>query len=229
MTQPTLMMQVFKRLKSEGRWDEAEPVRNDLATRARDLRLKGQDAQNYTYTELAKKYPPLDGSKPETAISEDPANERKPSKPAKQQLETGDAARFSTAADVAPFPVQDVAPFSKSGDLSVSGLSKIPENWGDLPSNAQLSAEVSWVQANRLRVVRETADGVVVDLSRALSSAPSYATLGWLETSIKTYAKFVDVAAKATATQDSEAAEIRREQQSIEEVRRLLASMLEAD
>jgi hypothetical protein len=221
MTKQTLMMTVFKRLKAENRWDEAEPVRDELATRARDLRLKGQDAQNYTYTELAKKYPPLDGSKPETAISEDPANERKPSKPAKQQLETGDAARFSTAADVAPF--------SKSGDLSVSGLSKIPENWGDLPSNAQLSAEVSWVQANRLRVVRETADGVVVDLSRALSPAPSYATLGWLETSIKTYAKFVDVAAKATATQDSEAAEIRREQQSIEEVRRLLASMLEAD
>jgi hypothetical protein len=68
---------------------------------------------------------------------------------------------------------------------------------------------------------------VVVDLSRALSPAPSYATLGWLETSIKTYAKFVDVAAKATSTQDDEQAEVRREIQSIEEVRKLLASMLE--
>jgi hypothetical protein len=174
-------------------------------------------------------FPPLDGSKPETAISEEPANEKKPSKPAKQQPEKGDAARFSTSVDVAPFPPEDVAPFSQKGDLSVSGLSKIPENWSDLQSNAALSAEVSWVQANRLRVVRETADGVVVDLSRALSPAPSYAALGWLETSIKTYAKFVDVAAKATASQDGEAAEVRREQQSIEEVRRLLASMLEAD
>ena len=128
---------------------------------------------------------------------------------------------------MAPFPSEDVAPFSKSGDMSVSGLSKIPANWGDLPSNAALSAEVSWVQANRLRVVRETADGVVVELSRSLSPAPSYAALGWLETSIKTYAKFVDVAAKATASQDGEAAEVRREIQSIEEVRRLLASMLE--
>ena len=110
---------------------------------------------------------------------------------------------------------------------NVTGLSDIPASWGELPANASLQAEVSWVQANRLRCVRETPDCVVVDLSRALSPAPSYATLGWLETSIKTYAKFVDVAAKATAIQDGEAAEIRREIQSIEEVRRLLASMLE--
>lgn len=109
----------------------------------------------------------------------------------------------------------------------IHGLSEIPAGWPTLPSNASLQAEVSWVQANRLRVVRESSDCVVVDLSRALSPAPSYATLGWLETSIKTYAKFVDVAAKATSTQDDEQADIRREQQSIEEVRRLLAQMLE--
>lgn len=110
---------------------------------------------------------------------------------------------------------------------NVTGLSDIPASWGELPANASLHAEVSWVQANRLRCVRETSDCVVVDLSRALSAAPSYATLGWLETSIKTYSKFVDVAAKATSTQDDEQVEIRREQQSIEEVRRLLAQMLE--
>jgi hypothetical protein len=110
---------------------------------------------------------------------------------------------------------------------NVTGLSDIPASWGELPANASLQAEVSWVQANRRRCVRETPDCVVVDLSRALSPAPSYATLGWLETSIKTYAKFVDVAAKATSTQDDEQAEVRREIQSIEEVRKLLASMLE--
>ena len=113
-------------------------------------------------------------------------------------------------------------------DTRIHGLSEIPAGWPTLPANASLQAEVSWVQANRLRCVRETSDCVVVDLSRALSPAPSYATLGWLETSIKTYAKFVDVAAKATSTQDDEQADIRREQQSIEEVRRLLASMLES-
>jgi len=110
---------------------------------------------------------------------------------------------------------------------NVTGLSDIPTSWGELPANASLQAEIAWCQANRLRCVRETPDRVVVDLSRALSPAPSYAALGWLETSIKTYAKFVDVAAKATASNDGEQAEIRREQQSIDEVRRLLAEMLE--
>lgn len=121
-----------------------------------------------------------------------------------------------------------MAPLFSDSEFSVAGLSEIPANWGDLPSNASLQSEVSWVQANRLRVVRETSDRVIVDLSRALSPAPSYATLGWLETSIKTYSKFVDVAARATASQDNEASDIRREQQSIDEVRRLLASMLES-
>lgn len=110
---------------------------------------------------------------------------------------------------------------------NVTGLSDIPASWGELPSNASLQSDIAWCQANRLRCVREMSDRVVVDLSRALSPAPSYAALGWLETSIKTYAKFVDVAAKATATQDDEQADIRREQQSIEEVRRLLSQMLE--
>lgn len=110
---------------------------------------------------------------------------------------------------------------------NVTGLSDIPTSWGELPANASLQAEIAWCQANRLRCVRETSDRVVVDLSRALSPAPSFAALGWLETSIKTYAKFVDVAAKATASNDGEQAEIRREQQSIDEVRRLLAEMLD--
>lgn len=228
MTKQTLMMQVYKRIKAEGRWEgEAELYRNELATRARRDGLKGIDAQNWTYQELAKKYPPKDGSQPEAAINEEPQNDQPAGKRQKDDQEAGNAAVFSSAVAAPNSAVQDVAPFPKSGDLAVSGLSKIPANWGDLSSNAPLSAEVSWVQANRLRVVRETADGVVVDLSRALSPAPSYAALGWLETSIKTYAKFVDVAAKATSTQDGEAADIRREIQSIEEVRRLLASMLD--
>ena len=96
----------------------------------------------------------------------------------------------------------------------------------DASANASLQAEIAWCQANRLRCVRETSDRVVVDLSRALSPAPSYAALGWLETSIKTYAKFVELAAKATSTQDNLQADIRREIQSIEEVRKLMASML---
>ena len=113
-------------------------------------------------------------------------------------------------------------------DTRIQGLSEIPSDWPPLADNASLQAEIGWCQANRLRVVEESASGVVtVHLVRARTPAPSWAALGWLETSIKTYAKFVDVAARATAVQDGEAADIRREIQSIEEVRRLLASMLE--
>jgi hypothetical protein len=113
-------------------------------------------------------------------------------------------------------------------DTRIQGLSEIPSDWPPLADNASLQAEIGWCQANRLRVVEESASGVVtVHLVRARTPAPSWAALGWLETSIKTYAKFVDVAARVTAVQDGEAADIRREIQSIEEVRRLLASMLE--
>jgi hypothetical protein len=227
MSQPTLMMIVFKRLKAEGRWDEAEPIRNELATQARANGLKGKDAQDWTYQQLARKYPPKDGSSPEGMEDEEPPAGQTKDKRKMEEQQAGDASSFSSSKDVAPFPLEAVAPLSSKADFSVVGLGEIPGNWGDLPANAPLSAEVSWVQANRLRVVRETSERVIVDLSKSLSPAPSYATLGWLETSIKTYAKFVDVAAKATSTQDGEAAEIRREQQSIEEVRRLLASMLE--
>lgn len=220
MSQPTLMMIVFKRLKAEGRWDEAEPIRNDLATQARANGLKGKDAQDWTYRELAKKYPPKDGSNPEGMETEEPPGSKTEDKRQAEESQAGDAGLFSSS--------EAAAPLSSEAEFSVVGLGEIPGNWGDLPANAPLSAEVSWVQANRLRCVRETSERVVVDLSKALSPAPSYATLGWLETSIKTYAKFVDVAAKATSSQDGEAAEIRREQQSIEEVRRLLASMLES-
>jgi len=113
-------------------------------------------------------------------------------------------------------------------DTRIQGPSEIPSDWPPLADNASLQAEIGWCQANRLRVVEERANGViVVHLDRARTPAPSWAALGWLETSIKTYSKFVDVAAKATSTQDDEQAEVRREQQSIEEVRRLLTQMLE--
>lgn len=105
----------------------------------------------------------------------------------------------------------------------VTGLSDIPEDWPQLPANATLQVEIAWVSANRLRV----RDGSGVDLSRALSPAPSYSALSWLETSILFPAKFADISVKATANQDDEKEEIRREKMSIEEVRGILAEMLE--
>jgi len=91
-------------------------------------------------------------------------------------------------------------------DGQIRGLSDLPDDWPELPANASLSAEVGWVQANRLRIVEDMPAGpTVVHLDHALSPDPSWSALGWLETSIRSYAKFVDVAAKATASADGDA------------------------
>ena len=84
-----------------------------------------------------------------------------------------------------------------------------------------LQAEIAWVPANRLRV----RSGSGVDLSRALSPAPSYSALSWLETSILFPSKLTDISVKATAQQDDEWEG--REKLAIEEIRGLLAEMLE--
>ena len=108
----------------------------------------------------------------------------------------------------------------------IRGLSDLPEDWPELPANASLSVEVAWVQANRLRIMTEHPGGATsVHLDQALSPAPSWAALGWLETSIRSYAKYVDVAARATATADGEAGVVRRERMAIDEVRALLDEM----
>jgi hypothetical protein len=109
-------------------------------------------------------------------------------------------------------------------DQGVSGLGDLPPDWPPLPANAQLQVEIAWVTANRLRV----RSGSGVDLSRALSPAPSYSALSWLETSILFPSKFADISVKATAQQDDEREHIRREKMSIEEIRSILAEMLDA-
>lgn len=109
-------------------------------------------------------------------------------------------------------------------DTRVQGLSEIPAGWPPLPANATLQAEISWVTANRLRV----RDGTGVDLSKALSPAPSYSALSWLETSILFPSKFADISVKATSQQDDEREHIRREKMSIEEIRGILKEMLDS-
>ena len=110
---------------------------------------------------------------------------------------------------------------------NVTGLSDIPASWGQLPANASLQAEIAWCQANRLWVVEEKPNGAtVVHLGLARTPAPSWSALGWLETSIRAYAKYVDVAAKVTATQQDEQDLVRRERMAIDEIRSLLAEMV---
>lgn len=130
----------------------------------------------------------------------------------------------SSAPEPAPNPVATEPVAAPAADLGVSGLGEIPANWPELPANAPLPIEIAWVTANRLKVRR----GNGVDLSRALSPAPSYSALSWLETSILFPAKFADISVKATAETDDEKEFIRREKLAIEEIRSILKEMLDA-
>jgi hypothetical protein len=122
----------------------------------------------------------------------------------------------------APEPVAESTIVEKPSE-EVSGLGDLPGSWGTLPANASLQVEIAWVSANRLRV----RSGSGVDLSRALSPAPSYSALSWLETSILFPSKFADISVKATAGQEDEREGVRREKLAIEEIRGLLAEMLD--
>jgi hypothetical protein len=108
----------------------------------------------------------------------------------------------------------------------IKGLGDIPPAWPSLPGNAALSVELGWVQANRLSVVEELASGGTrVHLDRAHEPAPSRSAIGWLETSIRSYAKFVEVAAKVSGSGDEDGEQVKREKLAIEEIRGLLAEM----
>ena len=125
-----------------------------------------------------------------------------------------------------PAAVAEVTLSQPSGGYPLQGLGDIPDDWPELPDNASLPAEIGWVQAQRLRIVEERPSGAtVVHLDRARSPAPSWAALGWLETSVRSYAKFVDVVAKSMATAQDEATTVRRERLRIEEMREILAEM----
>jgi hypothetical protein len=194
-----------KRLQAEGRWfGQAEQTRNDLMAEAKAGGMTKAQAQAWTYSELDKMYPPVQA------------------KPA----EAGEGF-VGIKGVTATKPIYIGSSDADSGQIQ--GLSNVPEDWPDLPSNASLAVEIGWVQANRLRMVTEKPGGAtVVSLSKALSPAPSWAALGWLETSIRSYAKFVDVAAKVSGADSDEGAVMKRERRSVDEVKALLASMEEA-
>jgi hypothetical protein len=112
-------------------------------------------------------------------------------------------------------------------DTRIGGLDAIPKDWPELPGNVSLGQEIAWVQAERLRVVKEQANGSVkVDLSKARVPAPSMAALSWLETSIRSYAKFVEVASKQASSGQDEAEFVRRERMAIGEIRSILQEMM---
>lgn len=176
-----------------------------LRREARAAGMTRRGAIAYATTEVQRLFPPE--PPPEPVIVEDLSVEDPP-----EVLPT----IGTSSVAVVPAPPAD--------DQGVSGLSTLPAHWPELPANAQLQVEIAWVTANRLRV----RSGTGVDLSKALSPAPSYSALSWLETSILFPAKFADISVKATADNDSEKEFIRREKLAIEEIRSILGEMLEA-
>ena len=123
-------------------------------------------------------------------------------------------------------PIAVEAP--EPGESGVSGLGDLPDDWPQLPASASLAAEVQWVQSSRIDVAEKLpGGGIRVHLERADHPAPSKSALSWLETALLFPAKFADVAVKVTQNQEDEREHVRREKLAIDEIRELLAEMVE--
>jgi hypothetical protein len=131
--------------------------------------------------------------------------------------------QLAVAAETPP-PAESPKPES----MPLQGLGSIPESWPPLPDNASLQAELGWVQSQRLSIVEERGNRTIVRLELASTPAPSKAALGWLETSIRSYAKYVDVVSRTLAGAQDEQESIRRERMAIEDIRALLREMRQA-
>lgn len=126
-----------------------------------------------------------------------------------------------------PPPEPDDAPEPPPpDDGQLQGLGSIPPDWPPLPATATLQADLQWVQSNRLYIVVSDPGGsTTVHLAHAHEPAPSRAALGWLETSIRAYAKYVDVVARSMRDEEDEQEHVRRERMRIEDIRGLLREM----
>lgn len=219
-------IEVSRRIRRQGQWSEAEPFRDQYMREARQSGMTLDDARQWSYAKLDEQFPAQEPP-PDERADDNQASKRPQDadNQTEKEREAGGGANLTDSADATDTQAPESSARAQGESAAVSGLGEIPEDWPQLASNATLSAEIQWVQANRLSVVRETRDGVTVDLSRAMTPAPSWAALGWLETSIRAYAKFVDVAAKASATLEDEREMVKRERLAIDEIRSLLAEM----
>lgn len=197
--------EIRDRLLMRDDWRQISKLAKEMRSECNRKRMAAEDREDFVWSELDRLYPPepkatcvtlLDSPKPS------PVND----------LQDSSTVRFAASG-------------SDSG--RVQGLGDLPPGWPELPANASLAAEIGWVQANRLYVVEELdRGGTRVHLDRAHEPAPSRAAIGWLETSIRSYAKYVEVAAKATGAGQDEQAQERQERMDLEDVRSLLAEMI---
>lgn len=193
---------VSLRLSREGRWTpEVQGLRTQLIKDAMKAGLSNASAKLWAYAELDRMYPPE--PKPDPKCQNDTLNESQ----AGQEVTT---------------------PKSEQG--TIKGLGAFPADWPELPGTASLKAELSWCQANRLLVISTEPSGASrVDLSKAQGPAPSMATLSWLETCIRSHAKYLDAVTKALTSASDEQASVRRERMAIDEIDALLAEMEAAE
>ena len=231
---------VYKRLIADGRWAEAAAIKDRLIRESRQRGMSKDDAAEAAYRTIDAMFPAaghatpssqaestVDDAAMQTATfsdggnEEQPGDDRQPREGQQPRAGQGDGSFLDEQRPTAA----STGERGGRGESTVTGLSSIPADWPQLPPNASLGAEVAWVLANRIRVIREDKDGAVVDLTKALIPAPSYAALGWLETSIRAFAKFVDVSARASASGQDEADKVKRERLQIAEIRSLLEQM----
>jgi hypothetical protein len=193
---------VRERLMATPEWPKVKAVLAEMRADPKLAPLSAEAREQFIWAELDRLYPPMR----ETA-----------STPKSATPDPDTTCEISKAQSSALLP--------DSG--RVQGLGDLPPGWPELPANASLTAEIGWVQANRLYVVEELErGGTRVRLDRAHEPAPSRAAIGWLETSIRSYAKYVEVAAKATGAGQDEQAQERAERLDLDDVRALLAEML---
>jgi hypothetical protein len=214
--QPPRKVAVTARLTAEGRWSEAAPHRDQFMREAKATGMSKASAQDWAYAMLDDLFPPLGSTGKTQNAWKNSENCDGSQGMHRGQGEVGDRPSYVDVTSENQ---------ARTREAGITGLSKIPADWPQLPPNASLSVEIQWALANRIRCVDESSDCVVVDLSQALTPAPSYAALGWLETSARAFAKFVDVAAKATSQAQDDQEIVRRERLAIGEIRSLLAEM----
>lgn len=247
-----LKVTLKNRLEREGRWNEAEQVRNELMRHARTvLKLPKDTAQDWTYDELNRRYPPIEPPKDQQTTNETTQIDQQTPQELPNYQHDDNNARIDNGQNQAKNDKDQDGTIAGGDSLTITGkrrklentegygnsrppardtvigIAKIPTSWPSLPANASLGEEIQWVQANRMRVVVEKPEGIRVYLKRSLSPAPSHAALGWLETSIRAYTKYCEIAAKAANSVEDVRDMVRRERLKIEEVRSLLAEMLE--
>lgn len=224
-------LKVTQRLSREGRWAEVEPVRDAMMREARQGGMTKEQAQEWTYAELDRMYPPLPKPEPELVTEQDEVTQaEQPAEDATVAVAVEQSAEGAgvSSAELVGEPRSEADVGAGGRAHAREGFGRLPRSWPPLPDNAPLPVELGWVQAQRLWIVEERNGQSVVRLNRASSPAPSRAALGWLDTAIHNPAKWADICAKGLGQQDLDTDLVKRERRSIDEVRALLAETVAA-